>query len=59
MELQVAGSIKKPLRIFKAAEVYSKKNNKKNNKSSSKSKHIGIKFLVVKGRVYSLHESIE
>jgi hypothetical protein len=55
MELQVAGSIKKPLRIFKAAEVYSKKN----NKSSSKSKHIGIKFLVVKGRVYSLHESIE
>nr|CAN71585.1 hypothetical protein VITISV_009567 [Vitis vinifera] len=48
-QLRIADGIKKPLRINcdnKAAELYSK-----NNRSSSKSKHIDIKFLVVKKRV--------
>ncbi|RVW13303.1 Retrovirus-related Pol polyprotein from transposon TNT 1-94 [Vitis vinifera] len=55
-QLKVDG-IEKPLRINcdnKAAELYSK-----NNRSSSKSKHIDIKFLVVKERVQSLQVSIE
>ena len=38
----------------KVVELYSK-----NNRSSSKSKHIDIKFLVVKERVQSLQVSIE
>ena len=38
----------------KAVELYSK-----NNRSSSKSKHIDIKFLVVKERVQSLQVLIE
>ena len=49
--------IEKPLRINcdnKTAELYSK-----NNRSSSKSKHIDIKFLVVKERVQSLQVLIE
>nr|CAN83069.1 hypothetical protein VITISV_008960 [Vitis vinifera] len=48
-ELWIVDGIEKPLRINcdnKAAELYSK-----NNRSSSKSKHIDIKFLVVKERV--------
>ncbi|WJZ95165.1 hypothetical protein VitviT2T_013955 [Vitis vinifera] len=47
--LRIVDGIEKPLRINcdnKAAELYSK-----NNRSSSKSKHIDIKFLVVKERV--------
>ena len=46
-----------PLRINcdnKVADLYSK-----NNRSSSKSKHIDIKFLVVKERVQSGQVSIE
>ncbi|KAL6318588.1 hypothetical protein AAG906_000666 [Vitis piasezkii] len=49
--------IEKPLRINcdnKTLELYSK-----NNRSSSKSKHIDIKFLVVKKKVQSLQVSIE
>ena len=56
-QLRIADGIKKPLRINcdnKAAELYSK-----NNRSSSKSKHIDIKFLVVKERVQSFQVSIE
>ena len=44
--LQVVVGIDRPILIYcdnKAAELYSK-----NNRSSSKSKHIGIKFLVIK-----------
>ena len=55
--LQIIEGINKPLRINcdnKAAELYSK-----NNRSSSKSKHIDIKFLVVKERVQSGQVSIE
>ena len=55
--LQIVDGIERPLRINcdnKAAELYSK-----NNRSSSKSKHIDIKFLVVKERVQSLQVSIE
>ncbi|KAL6334374.1 hypothetical protein AAG906_014775 [Vitis piasezkii] len=55
--LRIVDGIEKPLRINcdnKAAELYSK-----NNRSSSKSKHIDIKFLVVKERVQSLQVSIE
>ncbi|KAF7134721.1 hypothetical protein RHSIM_Rhsim08G0078900 [Rhododendron simsii] len=50
-------NVEKPLRIYcdnKAAELYSK-----NDKSSSKSKHIDIKFLVVKERVQNHLMSIE
>ena len=49
--LRIVDGIERPLRIKcdnKAAELYSK-----NNKSSSKSKHIDLKFLVVKERVPS------
>ena len=55
--LHIVEGIERPLRINydnKAAELYSK-----NNKSSSKSKHIDIKFLVVKERVQSLQVLIE
>ena len=55
--LRIVDGIEKPLRINcdnKAVELYSK-----NNRSSSKSKHIDIKFLVVKERVQSLQVSIE
>ena len=57
IELRIVDGIEKPLRINcdnKAAELYSK-----NNWSLSKSKHIDIKFLVVKERVQSLQVSIE
>ncbi|RVW71044.1 Retrovirus-related Pol polyprotein from transposon TNT 1-94 [Vitis vinifera] len=56
-QLRIIDGIEKPLRINydnKAAKLYSK-----NNRSSSKSKHIDIKFLVVKERVQSLQVSIE
>ncbi|RVW45632.1 Retrovirus-related Pol polyprotein from transposon TNT 1-94 [Vitis vinifera] len=56
-ELRIVDGIEKPMRINcdnKAAQLYSK-----NNQSSSKSKHIDIKFLVVKQRVQSLQVSIE
>ncbi|KAL6323738.1 hypothetical protein AAG906_002206 [Vitis piasezkii] len=56
-QLRIVDGIEKPLRINcdnKVAELYSK-----NNRSSSKSKHIDIKFLVVKERVQSLQVSIE
>ena len=56
-QLRIVDGIEKPLRINcdnKAAELYSK-----NNQSLSKSKHIDIKFLVVKERVQSLQVSIE
>ena len=56
-QLRIVNGIKKPLRINcdnKAAKLYSK-----NNQSSLKSKHIDIKFLVVKERVQSLQVSIE
>ena len=49
--LRIVDGIERPLRIKcdnKAAELYSK-----NNKNSSKSKHIDLKFLVVKERVQS------
>ncbi|RVW87693.1 Retrovirus-related Pol polyprotein from transposon TNT 1-94 [Vitis vinifera] len=55
--LRIVDGIEKPLRINcdnKAIELYSK-----NNRSSSKSKHIDIKFLVVKERVQSLQVSIK
>ncbi|RVW75477.1 Retrovirus-related Pol polyprotein from transposon TNT 1-94 [Vitis vinifera] len=48
-QLRIVDGIEKPLRIKcdnKVVELYSK-----NNRSSSKSKHIDIKFLVVKERV--------
>ena len=56
-QLRIVDGIEKPLRIncdYKAAEFYSK-----NNRSSSKSKHIDIKFLIVKERVQSLQVSIK
>ncbi|KAL6348428.1 hypothetical protein AAG906_005736 [Vitis piasezkii] len=56
-QLRIVDGIEKPLRINcdnKVAELYSK-----NNRSLSKSKHIDIKFLVVKERVQSLQVSIE
>ncbi|KAF7138080.1 hypothetical protein RHSIM_Rhsim07G0133500 [Rhododendron simsii] len=55
--LFLVSNVEKPLRIYcdnKAAELYSK-----NDKSSSKSKHIDIKFLVVKERVRNHLMSIE
>ncbi|KAI0491692.1 hypothetical protein KFK09_025952 [Dendrobium nobile] len=55
--LHIVDGIERPLKINcdnKAAELYSK-----NNKSSSKSKHIDIKFLVVKERVQSSQICIE
>lgn len=50
-------NIEKPLRIYcdnKVAELYSK-----NDKSLSKSKHIDIKFLVIKEKVQNHLMSIE
>ncbi|PON90707.1 hypothetical protein TorRG33x02_135640, partial [Trema orientale] len=55
--LRIIDSIEKPLKIYcdnRAAVLYSN-----NNRSSSKSKHIDIKFLVVKERVQSHLVSIE
>ena len=55
--MRIVDGIDSPLKINcdnKAVELYSK-----NNKSSSKSKHIDIKFLVVKERVQSLQVFIE
>ena len=49
--------IKRPLKLFcdnKSAVLYSN-----NNRSSTKSKHIDIKFLVVKERVQTRQLSIE
>ena len=55
--LKIVDEIERPLKINcdnKATELYAK-----NNRSSSKSKHIDIKFLVVKERVQNLQVSIE
>lgn len=55
--LRVVGRVDRPLRLFcdnNAAVLYSN-----NNRSSSKSRHIDIKFLVVKERVQSGSVSIE
>ncbi|GAB2276586.1 hypothetical protein Dimus_039200 [Dionaea muscipula] len=55
--LWILDGIHRPLKINcdnKAAELYAK-----NNRSSSKSKHIDIKFLVVKERVQSQQVFIE
>ncbi|KAK8948501.1 hypothetical protein KSP39_PZI005632 [Platanthera zijinensis] len=56
-ELQVVDIVEKPLKLYcdnKAAELYSN-----NDKSSARSKHIDIKFLVVKERVRNRLVSIE
>ena len=55
--LQILGNIERPLKLYcenKSIVLYSN-----NNKSSSKSKHIDIKFIVVKERVQSGQISIE
>jgi hypothetical protein len=55
--LRIVDDIERPLKLFcdnKSAVLYSN-----NNRSSSKSKHIDIKFLVVKERVQSGQLSIE
>ena len=55
--LHIVDDIERPLKSFcdnKSAVLYSN-----NNRSSSKSKHIDIKFLVVKERVQSGQLSIE
>ena len=55
--LCIVDSIKRPLKLFcdnKSTVMYSN-----NNRSSTKSKHIDIKFLVVKERVQSGQLSIE
>ncbi|KAL6343958.1 hypothetical protein AAG906_027731 [Vitis piasezkii] len=55
--LCIVDDIEIPLRINynnNATKLYSK-----NNRNSSKSKHIDLKFLVVKKRVQSFHVSIE
>ena len=55
--LRVVDGIERPLKIYcdnKSAVLYSN-----NNRSSTKSKHIDIKFLVVKERVQSGQISIE
>ncbi|KAI3463923.1 hypothetical protein Pfo_020586 [Paulownia fortunei] len=55
--LRVVDGIKRPLKIFcdnKSVVLYSN-----NNRSSLKSKHIDIKFLVVKERIQSCQVSIE
>ncbi|KAJ4729164.1 Retrovirus-related Pol polyprotein from transposon TNT 1-94 [Melia azedarach] len=55
--LRIVDGIEKPLKLFcdnKSAVLYSN-----NNRSSTKSKHIDIKFLVVKERVQSRELSIE
>ncbi|KAL1351196.1 hypothetical protein AAHE18_06G079400 [Arachis hypogaea] len=56
-ELRIVDDIEKPLKIFcdnKSAVLYSN-----NNKSFAKSKHIDIKFLVVKEKIQEKHISIE
>ncbi|KAG8483132.1 hypothetical protein CXB51_022089 [Gossypium anomalum] len=55
--LRILENVKRPLKLFcdnKSAVLYSN-----NNRSSSKSKHIDIKFLVVKERVQNGQISIE
>ena len=55
--LRIVDKIERPLRLYchnKSAVMYSNK-----NRSSTKSKHINIKFLVVKERVQSGQVSIE
>ena len=55
--LRIVDGIERPLKLFcdnKSAVLYSN-----NNRSSTKSKHIDIKFLVVKERVQSGQLSIE
>jgi len=55
--LKIVESIERPLKLYcdnKSAVLYSN-----NNRSSTKSKHIDIKFLVVKERVQSGQISIE
>ena len=55
--LRILEGIERPLKLFcdnKSAVMYSN-----NNMSSSKSKHIDIKFLIVKERVQSGQVSIE
>lgn len=55
--LRIVDDIERPLKLFydnKSTDLYSN-----NNRSSSKSKHIDIKFLVVKERVQSGQLSIE
>ena len=57
MGLQIVEGIERPLKLYcdnKSAVLYSN-----NNTSSTKSKHIDIKFLVVKERVQSRQISIE
>ena len=57
MGLRIVDDIERPLKLFcdnKSAVMYSN-----NNRSSTKSKHIDIKFLVVKERVQSGQLSIE
>ena len=56
-ELRIVESVEKPLKLFcdnRAAVLYAN-----NNRSSSKSKHIDIKFLIVKERVQNGQISIE
>ena len=55
--LKIVESIERPLKLYcdnKSTVLYSN-----NNRSSTKSKHINIKFLVVKERVQSGQISIE
>lgn len=57
MGLRIVDDIERPLKLFcdnKSAVMYSN-----NNRSLTKSKHIDIKFLVVKERVQSRQLSIE
>jgi len=56
-ELKIVEGIERPLKLYcnnKSVVLYSN-----NNRSSTKSKHIDIKFLVVKERVQSEQISIE
>ena len=55
--LKIVEGIERPLKLFcdnKSAVMYSN-----NNRSSTKSKHIDIKFLIVKERVHTGHLYIE
>ena len=55
--MHIVDDIERPLKINcdnKVAELYSK-----NNRNSSKSKHIDLKFMVVKERILSFQVSIE
>ena len=56
-ELRILEGIKRPLKLYcdnKSAMLYSN-----NNRSSYKSKHVDIKFLVVKEKVQSGHMAIK